>query len=462
MNSNLNFPIPNEFFEKFSAFMKADETEAFFSSLSEPPTSGIRVNTLKCAIETFREISPVPLDDPIPWCSEAYFLPEGVKPGTHPYHLAGLYYLQDPSAMTPAEMLDPRPGELILDLSAAPGGKTTQIAAKLAGKGILVANEIKNKRLGHLIQNVERWGAMNVMVTNETPERLADTFGPIFDRVLVDAPCSGEGMFRKDASARRDWNQGLVLGCAVRQTNILNVAVKLVKPGGCLVYSTCTFSPEEDEGVIAEILSKYPDFKVEQLPKRYGASAGKPEWIGAPDELVGALRMFPHQIKGEGHFVCRIRRQSSGEAKHPATIEGNVHRSTRELWEAFIAQITDQRFEGDRLYLDRERLYYLPEDAPTFGNLRVPVPGLWLGYIKKDRFEPAHPLSLALHKTRITKRVNFSADSAEVKKYLRGETLESELSGWLVVTVDGYPLGWGKAVNGILKNHYPKGWLARG
>jgi len=461
MNSNLLFPIPDEFFEKFSNLMESEGTDAFFSSLSEPPTSGIRVNTLKCSLEEFQKISPVVLDDPIPWCRQAFFLPEGEKPGTHPYHLAGLFYLQDPSAMTPAEMLDPQPGELILDLSAAPGGKTTQIAAKLADQGILIANEIKNKRLGHLIQNVERWGAANVMVTNETPERLADTFGAIFDRVIVDAPCSGEGMFRKDASARRDWSQELVLGCAVRQTNILDVAVKLVKPGGCLVYSTCTFSPEEDEGVVAQILRKYPEFTVDALPKANGASPGKPEWIDAPQELSGALRMFPHLIRGEGHFVCRIRRQVGAPTKNTQTLEGNAHRSDRALWEDFISQISDQRFDGDRLYLDKERLYYLPENAPAYGTLRVPVPGLWLGYEKKDRFEPDHPSALALDRSQIIKKVDLSADSVDARRYLRGETLDTELSGWLVVTVDGYPLGWAKAVNGILKNHYPKGWLAR-
>lgn len=462
MNSNLIFPIPDAFYDKFSSLMAEEGKEAFFASLTEPPTSGIRVNTLKCSVEELREISPVELNDPIPWCDQAFFLPEGEKPGTHPYHLAGLFYLQDPSAMTPAEMLDPKPGELILDLSAAPGGKTTQIAAKLAGQGVLVANEIKNKRLGHLIQNVERWGAANVMVTNETPERLADTFGAIFDRVIVDAPCSGEGMFRKDASARRDWSQDLVLGCAVRQTNILDVAVKLVKPGGCLVYSTCTFSPEEDEGVIAEILRKYPEFKVDALPKENGATPGKPEWIDAPEELSGALRMFPHLIRGEGHFVCRIHRESTAAGKDHPTTQGNAHRIAKELWEEFIIQITDQQFDSDRLFQDKERLYYLPENAPIYANLRVPVPGLWLGYVKKDRFEPAHPLALALDKELIKKRVDLSAESNEVKKYLRGETMDTEESGWIIVTVDGYPLGWAKAVNGILKNHYPKGWLARG
>ena len=218
--------------------------------------------------------------------------------------------------MSPAELLAPQPGERVLDLAAAPGGKTTHLAALLKGTGLLVANEIKNKRVGHLAQNVERWGAGNVVVTNETPERLADHFGPFFDRVLVDAPCSGEGMFRKDMGARADWSPEMVAGCAARQKSILHVAAKLVRAGGYLLYSTCTFAPEEDEGVIAQLLQDFPDFEVVELPRFPGFAGGKPEWIDAPAELSGAVRLFPHRLNGEGHFACLLHRSSQSAQTH--------------------------------------------------------------------------------------------------------------------------------------------------
>ncbi|MCX6035943.1 MAG: RsmB/NOP family class I SAM-dependent RNA methyltransferase, partial [Chloroflexi bacterium] len=252
-------PIPPLFLERMSRFL-GDEYPAFAESLTHAPVHGLRVNTLKLSADEFRKVSPFPLGDGVPWCHSAFTLTpaalpvengRGVRePGKHPYHLAGLYYLQDPSAMSAAELLGPRPGERVLDLTAAPGGKTTHIASLMHGQGLLVANEIKTKRLNHLVVNVERWGADNVVITNETPERVADHFGAFFDRVLVDAPCSGEGMLRKDMGARLDWSEEMVTGCAVRQTNILRVAAHLVRPGGHLLYSTCTFAPEEDEAVV--------------------------------------------------------------------------------------------------------------------------------------------------------------------------------------------------------------------
>lgn len=243
------------------------------------------MNTLKLTQEQFHRITPFVLGEQIPWAPSAFLMEGEEKPGKHPYHRAGLYYLQDPSAMSPAELLAPQPGERVLDLAAAPGGKTTHLAALMQGRGLLVANEIKTKRVGHLAQNVERWGAGNVAVTNETPENLADHFGAYFDRVLVDAPCSGEGMFRKDMGARADWSLEMVQGCAARQGNILRVAGKLVKPGGFLLYSTCTFAPEENEGAIAGFLGEFLDFEVAVLPRYPGFIAGRPDWLGDAVEI---------------------------------------------------------------------------------------------------------------------------------------------------------------------------------
>jgi NOL1/NOP2/sun family putative RNA methylase len=323
--SNPPPPIPVLFLERMSRLL-GDEYPAFAESLNAAPKSGLRVNTLKLTAEQFKKIAPFPLGDKVPWCDSAFILhPSVLSPGLHPYHMAGLYYMQDPSAMSPAELLNPQPGELVLDLAAAPGGKTTHLAALMQGRGLLVANEIKDKRVGHLAQNVERWGAGNVVVTNETPERLADHFGATFDRVLVDAPCSGEGMFRKDMGARIDWSPEMVVGCAARQRNILRVAAKLVKPGGFLLYSTCTFAPEEDEGIVNGLLRGFTDknglemFDVVALPQFAGFMRGRPEWVEAEKvspALAGAVRLFPHRLEGEGHFSANRMRERTQKQRN--------------------------------------------------------------------------------------------------------------------------------------------------
>ncbi len=462
--------IPPLFLERMSRFL-GEEYPAFAESLSAAPKSGLRVNTLKLSAEEFEKISPFALRGCIPWCPSAFALAGEDKPGKHPYHLAGLYYLQDPSAMAPAELLfsiPMRAGERVLDLSAAPGGKTTHLAALMRGEGLLVANEIKNKRVGHLAQNVERWGAGNVVVTNESPERLADHFGAFFDRVLVDAPCSGEGMFRKDMSARLDWSPGMVAGCALRQGNILRVAAKLVKPGGYLLYSTCTFAPEEDEAVIAQLLDESPDFGVMNLPLFDGFARGRPEWLEGTKkekrELQGAARLFPHRLEGEGHFVCLLHK--ANEAAGDAGGRMPKRKSARKtespdlrFWREFARDALTVDLAEERLRVLGERLYYVPEENPDFSPLRVIHPGVWLGSLKKGRFEPAHPLALFLKPGEAKNFIHCRADSSELAAYLRGESLEVDAGGWVAVCVEGWPLGWGKGVQGTLKNHFPRGWM---
>jgi len=440
-----------------------DEYPAFAESLAHDPVHGLRVNTLKLSADEFRKISPFPLGDSVPWCNSAFCLDRDGKTGKHPYHLAGLYYLQDPSAMSAAELLGPRPGERVLDLAASPGGKTTHIASLMQGQGLLVANEIKTKRLNQLVVNVERWGAPNVVVTNETPERVADHFGAYFDRVLVDAPCSGEGMFRKDMRARLDWSEQMVAGCAVRQTNILRVAAHLVRPGGYLLYSTCTFAPEEDEAVVARFLQEHPDFKVEALPQLPGFMPGHPEWSGlsqGAQELTGAVRLFPHRLTGEGHFACLLQRKDS-----PANELIFRRRSARiptpewKLWQAFREEVLSVDFPSVRLHKQGNRLYFEPEEVPDLKGLRVTMPGVWLGNFKKERFEPAHPLAMHLRPGQAHNLLTLPADSLELAAYLRGESVPAEgRPGWTLVTVEGWPLGWGKRVLGVVKNHFPRGW----
>jgi NOL1/NOP2/sun family putative RNA methylase len=442
--------------------------DAFAAALEAAPVSGLRVNTLKLPVNDFPALAPVPLGEKIPWCDSAFVLPPSdVSAGQHPFHRAGLYYLQDPSAMSPAELLDPQPGERVLDLSAAPGGKTTHLAALMQGRGLLVANEIKDKRVGHLAQNVERWGAGNVVVTNETPERLADNLGPIFDRVLVDAPCSGEGMFRKDMGARADWSPQMVLGCAARQHNILRVAAKLVRPGGYLLYSTCTFAPEEDEGAVQSVLDNFPDFSVAPLPLLDGFLPGQPAgWTQltaqqADSALVGAARLFPHRLSGEGHFACLLQR-AAGESPPREREKFSRKRETPDLrfWREFAAATLNLDLAEDRLRVFGERLYLLPDTLADFSRLRVVHPGVWLGTFKKNRFEPAHPLALFLKRGEAKTTLDLPSESPELAAYLRGEPLESTgQPGWLVITADGWPLGWGKRVQGVVKNHYPRGWM---
>ncbi|HEY5269877.1 MAG TPA: RsmB/NOP family class I SAM-dependent RNA methyltransferase [Anaerolineales bacterium] len=473
-------PIPPLFLERMSRFL-GDEFPAFAESQTRAPVHGLRVNTLKLSTDEFRKVSPFPLGDGVPWCHSAFTLTpaplpagngQGVRePGKHPYHLAGLYYLQDPSAMSAAELLGPRPGERVLDLAAAPGGKTTHIASLMQGQGLLVANEIKTKRLNHLVVNVERWGADNVVVTNETPERVADHFGAFFDRVLVDAPCSGEGMFRKDMGARLDWSEEMVAGCAVRQTNILRVAAHLVRPGGHLLYSTCTFAPEEDEAVVARFLHEHPDFEVEVLPQMPGFMPGHPEWLSsiaeinikdtaANDSLRGAVRLFPHRLTGEGHFACLLQRKDgpADELTFPWR-SAKIPTPEWQAWQAFREETLGVDFPSERLRMQGDRLYFVPEDMPDLKGLCVTIPGIWLGNFKKERFEPAHSLAAYLRPGEAHKVLALSADSREMAAYLRGESLPAEgAPGWTLVTVDGWPLGWGKHVQGVVKNHFPKGW----
>ena len=486
-------PIPTLFLERMSRLL-GDQYAAFAAALEGEPVSGLRVNTLKIGVEEFRKISPIPLGERVPWCNFAFSLTPLSSPhfeemggqrgaGLHPYHLAGLYYLQDPSAMSAATLLDPQPGERVLDLAAAPGGKTTHLAALMQGRGLLVANEIKAKRLNHLVVNVERWGAANVVITNETPERLADHFGPFFDRVLVDAPCSGEGMFRKDMGARQDWSQEMVDGCALRQRNILRVAAKLVRPGGYLLYSTCTFAPEEDEDVIARFLSEFPEYEIVPIPLFSGFMPGRPDWLDSSvrgsgrrkqreaesalcDSLKNAVRLFPHRLNGEGHFACLLKRMKilpSNERPAPLFNRQSARLTKRTigLWGRFADDVLGRiGFADEYLRLVGDRLYLVQEDLPDMRDLRVAVPGIWLGNIKKDRFEPAHPLALFLRRGQAQNVLDLPAESLEMAAYLRGETIPSDgTPGWVLVTVDGWPLGWGKRVQGVLKNHYPRGWV---
>jgi NOL1/NOP2/fmu family ribosome biogenesis protein len=342
----------------------------------------------------------------------------------------------------------------------------------MQNRGLLVANEIHPKRVWELSENLERWGAQNTTITNETPSRLAARYPGIFDRVLLDAPCSGEGMFRKSQLARQDWSVELVKGCAQRQSGILEDASRLLRPGGVLVYSTCTFAPEENEGVIASFLHNHREFELEQIPQAPGYSPGRSDWImGAP--LPGAplertVRLWPHRAEGEGQFVARLRKSGSKREdrtyrRKPRPLPTDALRAFRDFCQTLGLDIGT----AEELQIIKERLYRLPAELPDWNGLHMIHPGLWLGDIRRgahsqrSRFEPAHALAMAL----VPKRVNQSLDLdlEQSKRYLTGSTLPGHgEDGWVLVAIDGFPLGWGKRIKGVVKNYFPRGlrWMS--
>ncbi|WP_028596266.1 RsmB/NOP family class I SAM-dependent RNA methyltransferase [Paenibacillus assamensis] len=500
--TNINTqPILPETYKQQMKQMLGEETEAFLQSFYKERTYGLRIHPLKWELHKTKlepMMSTFSLQS-VPWCDEGYYYDSTTRPGKHPYHAAGLYYIQEPSAMSAVQLLDPQPGEIVLDLAAAPGGKTTHIAGRLQGKGLLIANEIHRERAKILASNVERMGCTNAIVTNSDPDTLAERFPMFFDRIMLDAPCSGEGMFRKDPDAIQEWSPDHVTLCATRQWDIIQAAVKMLKPGGTIAYSTCTFNYAENEQTIERWLDRYPDFT-----------------------LVKQERIWPHKQRGEGHYVAVLHRASHLEDTAESTIS-----SVSVAMTSYASSDTSTRFEkgnkgkqkkaagrkhnpssnADGVYeqfvqwtreympswqtplsgkpiLFGEELYWLP--APSdfsaeqsnwlegkLNGLRVPRPGLHLAHVLKQRIEPAHALALSLlDPTSASSSIQLStaADVAAIQKYLNGEALlldqdiqvnSSEVTkGWTLVAIDGLPIGWGKLANDMIKNHYPKGLRA--
>jgi NOL1/NOP2/sun family putative RNA methylase len=458
-----------------------DEYGVFLQAASAPATVGLRANTLKISPQDLASRLCFDLS-PVAWCPAGFQLriePEELSPGRHTYHAAGLYYLQEPSAMAVAELLDPQPGERVLDLCAAPGGKSTHLAAQMGDEGLLVANESHPKRVWELAENLERWGVRNAMILNESPGRLAERLPGFFDRVLVDAPCSGEGMFRKSEAARRDWSPELVQSCAVRQLAILQEGARLIRPGGVLAYSTCTFNPIENEQVLARFLNQHPDFELIKVERRPGWRPGRPDWVegSALPMLEWSIRLWPHLAAGEGHFIAAMRRRvsdlpqahrppyyKSTRRPHLASVLAKSRKSFAEFCQAYLSQQAHTTFMEENYRLAGDNLYLVPRDAPDLEGLRAIRPGWWLGSIHPEqrgqglRLEPSHALALGLRASGAVRQMNVEASSPRALAYLRGEVLgwDGE-DGWVLVCVDGFPLGWGRGVQGRLKNHYPRG-----
>lgn len=413
------------------------------------------------------------------WAEDGYYYPSASQPGKHPYHEAGLYYIQEPSAMAPAEFLEVQPGERILDLCAAPGGKSTQIAAKLGGKGLLICNEIHPARARILSENIERMGICNALVTNETPNHLAELFPEYFDKILVDAPCSGEGMFRKNQTACEEWSPENVKLCAQRQDEILDYAAGMLRPGGQLVYSTCTFAPAENEGSISRFLERHSEFTLLPIDKSAFGSVpcdGVPEWGNGLPELRNTLRLWPHRINGEGHFAALLQKAGSLPGSCETRPVSGVMRGIpeKDLGEFIsfcqenldLSGATLSRQLGDAVGTENEtvfirfgeNLYLSPAQLPNLKGLKVLRPGLHLGEMKKNRFEPSHALALALSPRAAARTWNLSSDNGQTAAYLNGQIFTAEGDkGWYLICVDGFGLGWGKLTGGVMKNHYPKG-----
>ncbi|MCI9080164.1 MAG: RNA methyltransferase [Lachnospiraceae bacterium] len=485
--------LPESFIERMKIIL-GNGYNSFISSYNEEKQPGLRINTLKLNIKE-RDRLPFHLVN-VPWAEEGFYYNQDERPGRHPLHEAGVYYIQEPSAMSVASLLEPGEGDFVCDLCAAPGGKSTHIAGRLNGRGLLVANEISASRAKILSQNIERLGIYNALVCNEPPDRMAGHFPEFFDKILVDAPCSGEGMFRKDTTAVEEWSIENVRMCAARQKEILNCAARMLKPGGVLVYSTCTFSPDEDEDMLVWFLREHKEYKVqdwkasgmagsirEQEIKDNIPDSGETGFItGGPGSLSqeeeaavkGALRLWPHKIKGEGHFAVKFIKDSVAcdenyiyniNRKKKNTDKKQIYISKKELeeiqkWLGEVFITSDLGWCNERLRFFGDMLYLMPEGINNIEGIKVLRQGLHIAVRKKNRYEPAHALAkAAVPELPGFARQYYDCSDGEALQYLHGETIScpEEFKGWVLIGYRGFPLGWGKAHGGIAKNHYPKG-----
>lgn len=460
--------LPVQFCEQMKRIL-GNEYDAYLQSMTESKRYGLRVNTAKISVEEFMRIAPFPIS-PIPYVDNGFFYDgELIQPAKHPYYFAGLYYLQDPSAMTPASRLPIEKGDKVLDLCAAPGGKATELAARLHESGVLIANDISAKRAKALLKNIELFGVENSFVMTEYPQKLAEHFQGFFDKILIDAPCSGEGMFRKDSAMIKAWEQNGPEYYAALQEDILRQALPMLKPGGMLLYSTCTFSPLENEGTVEKILAMDSGIELVEMRGYEGFVSGMPELIGSSDDRIRrCVRMFPHRLEGEGHFLALFQRTGDIYAEHGRApvyrdLRSGLRGEEKQLWEDFAVNL-NRHFESERLESKNGMVYYMPEELPLIQGLRFLRSGLFLGEMKKKRFEPSQSLAMALSHEDYKNCLSLSAEDERVVRYLKGETIVLEghevniSDGWLLVCVDRYPLGWGKKMRTSVKNRYHKGW----
>jgi len=428
--------LPEAYLNRMRSQLGESEFAAYLAAMERQPRRALRVNLLKTTAEDFSAQADFSLA-PTGILPESFFFEDDVAIGRHPLHAAGLCYVQEPAAQAPAALTEVREGMTVFDLCAAPGGKTTQLAAMMQNTGLLVANEPVRSRAEILAGNIERLGVKNALVTCMRPDALANSLGACFDVVLVDAPCSGEGMFRKDNTAIREWSQEHVLACTTRQEQILESAALLLKPGGRLVYSTCTFSHEENEGAIERFLSAHADFS-----------------------LIESRRMYPHSSVGEGQFMAALVR--AGETTSAALVALTAPAGERiPAFEAFWRETFAIDLPVTMLLPDG-RVLIPPTLLPReLRGLHVVRAGVLAGELKNGRFTPNHALAMAYPADAF--RATVPPEAGALARFLAGETVACNpaLSGWCPATVLGHPVGWGKAVEGTLKNHIPKGLRIR-
>ena len=522
----MSVKLPEKFAEKMKQMLSDEDYSRYLESLEKPAKSGVRVNTLKLSGDEFRKISDFSLS-PVPWIDNAFLYENSDLPSKHPFYYAGLYYIQEPSAMTPAFLFDVKPGDRVLDLCAAPGGKSTALGAKLCGEGVLVSNDVSNSRAKALLKNLELFGIKNAVTVSETPEKLSEHFESYFNRILVDAPCSGEGMFRKQSQIMLNWEQYGSEYYAKLQRKILPEAVKMLAPGGKLLYSTCTFSPLEDEEAVVWLLKNNPELRLvpafdESDKEKYislGFDHGREEWLcdEAKDDLKtirenagypacnlsDCIRLFPHKLDGEGHFIAVFEKLSENENGNLTLCSADGDNNYYELSSAPVNRKAEAKpsdndkrkkgkgygpgrnsikaaenenlpdalseflthlkpeFENERIRIRDGWCYYVPKGLPDLKGLRLMREGLLLGEIKKDRFEPSQALAMSLNINDFDNVYDMETDNPDVIRYLKCESIsvpESIKDGTVLVCAGGFPLGFGKLKNGNFKNKYLPGW----
>lgn len=454
-------PLPEPFVQRMQTLLQEGHND-FLKGYERPLRRGLRINTAKISVADFLQIFPHPLEVS-PFAENSFYLDAEHKAGSDPLHHAGAYYMQEPSAASAVTVLAPQAGERILDLCAAPGGKSTQIAASIGEQGLLWSNEFVPSRARILQQNLERWGVRNCVVSSRDTGPLCEGLRDFFDAVLVDAPCSGEGMFRKEPQALTEWCVDNVRLCATRQEQILNNAANAVKPGGRIVYSTCTFAPEENEGVIGRFLQNHSDFTLEPIKVNWGCAGFSAEQIRpfCPDiddrfDLTRCRRILP-QHGGEGHFIALLRRDSDSVSTATNTYNYLIKDNNRQSAEALYREcFLDEPNGVLATFGDQVRL--LPPNLPDCNGLGVLSAGVTVATVCKNRLEPAHSIFVASRKENCRQRLDLSPTDARLTAFLHGEEIACDgLSGWAAVCVAGIPVGFGKASNGKLKNRYPKG-----
>lgn len=466
--------LPQSFLDSMKEIL-GEDYEAFLAGFDGQRQYGLRVNTLKMNLEEFERIAPFHLKK-VPWISNGYFYEAEDAPAKHPFYSAGLYYLQEPSAMTPASRLKVQPGERVFDLCAAPGGKATELGAALQGEGLLVANDINTARARALLRNLELFGISNSFVTNEPPHVLAERFPEFFHKIMVDAPCSGEGMFRKNPAVVDSWQEKGPEYFSKLQREIIVQAADMLLPGGMMFYSTCTFSPLENEKTITHLLKERPDMEVIPMEDYEGFAEGLTSYRGEVFDESCKLcrRIWPHKMSGEGHFMALLHKKSGTQQQVQQTVSQSsiwwekckgLNKEQKAAAEDFFSHV-NIAYDGKRIDVRGDNLYYLPAPKYDGRGLHFLRNGLFMGEFKKKRFEPSQPFALALHAQDFDQVLDFPADDERLSRYLRGETLdvsdliagEKKRKGWQLVMVAGHPLGFGKLVNNNLKNKYPAGW----